>query len=51
MVDGDFASKFARGEGPGISWLIEDIWQYLKAWGHAGACGGELVMKTGGGTP
>ena len=36
------------GDGQETSWLIEDMCTQLRAWGHAGRAGGELIVKPDG---
>ena len=31
-----------------MSWLVEDMCAQLRAWGHAGGAGGELIFKSDG---
>ena len=36
------------GEEGSMSWLIEEISNILKSWGHAGGIGGELIVTSDG---
>ena len=47
--------KFARltgkkgmGEGGEMDWLVKDLAEELKTWGHAGGAGGKLIIKCDG---
>ena len=55
MADEKSGSRYARavghkgmGEGGSMDWLVQDISNTLKSWGHAGGKGGELIIKTDG---
>ena len=55
MADEESGSKCARavgekglGDGQEISWLVEDMCTQLRAWGHAGGTGGELIVEPDG---
>ena len=41
-------TKHGLGDGQEMSWLLEDMCTQLRAWGHAGGAGGELIVKSGG---
>jgi len=52
MVDEETSEKYARavghkgmGGGHDMDWLIKDLSDELKAWGHPGPTGGELILK------
>ena len=56
MVDEESGSGYARaagqkglGDGQEMCWLVEDMCTQLRAWGHAGGAGGELIVKSDGG--
>ena len=50
MIDEETKEKYARAVGKkgttDMDWLIKDIAAELKAWGHQGGEGGELIMKS-----
>ena len=55
MVDESSGNKYMRsvghkGLGPDgdNSWLVKDMHQELKAWGHPGGAQNELIMKSDG---
>ena len=55
MADEEDGSKYARavrqeglGDGQEVSWLVEDMCVQLRAWGHAGGAGGQLIAKSDG---
>ena len=55
MADEESGSRYARavgqnrlGDGQVMSWLIEDMCTQIRAWGHAGGTGGELIFKSDG---
>ena len=55
MADEESGSKCARavgqkdlGDGQEMSWLIEDMCTQLRAWGHAGGTGRELIVESDG---
>ena len=55
MVDEDTDYRYMRavgkkglGEGREMEWLVKDMDEELKAWGHAGGEGGELILKSDG---
>ena len=35
-------------DGQEMSWLVEDMCNQLRTWGHAGGAGGELIVKSDG---
>ena len=41
-------NKKGLGEGTEMQWLIKDMHEELKAWGHPGGQGGELILKSDG---
>ena len=52
VVNENTKEKFARltgkkgmGEGGEMDWLVKDLVEELKTWGHAGGAGGKLIMK------
>ena len=55
MADEESGSRYARAvgqkglvDGQEMSRLIEDMCAQLRAWGHAGGAGGELIVKSDG---
>ena len=54
MVDGSTGDKYARavcqtglGGGSGdMQWLVGDLHEELKAWGHQGGEGGHVIFKS-----
>ena len=55
MTEEESGSRYARavgqkglGDGQEMSWLIEDMCTQLRAWGHAGGAGEELIVKSDG---
>ena len=50
MTDEESKEKYARAVGKkgttDMDWLIKDIVAELKAWGHQGGEGGELILKS-----
>ena len=36
------------GDGNEMEWLVKDMHEELKSWGHAGGDGGELILKSDG---
>ena len=36
------------GDGQEMLWSVEDMCAQLRAWGHAGGDGGELIVKSDG---
>ena len=53
MVDEQSGDKYARAtgvKGTGhhgeLDWLIKDMTEELKAWGHAGGTGGHIILKS-----
>ena len=55
MVDEETGNKYMRavgrkglGEGKEMEWLIKDMSEELKAWGHPGGQGTELILKSDG---
>ena len=55
MVDEETGEKYARavghkglGEEHEVDWLIKDISEELKAWGHAGGEKGQIILKCDG---
>ena len=56
MVNEKTGDKYARAVGrKGVGtegemdWLIKDIHEELKAWGHCGGTAGKIMMKCDGG--
>ena len=56
MTDEEPGSRYARavgqkglGDGQAMSWLVEDMCNQLRVWGHAGGAGGELIVNSDGG--
>ena len=54
LADESSGPRYARavgvkglGEAGSMDWLIKDISEILKSWGHAGGTGGEIIMKSG----
>ena len=52
MIDEATGEKCARavgkkglGESGEMDWLVQDIVEELKAWGHTGGTGGHIIMK------
>ena len=55
MVDEETGEKYARavgrkgmGDNGEMDWLIKDMSEELKVWGHAGGEGGHIVLKSDG---
>ena len=55
MVDEETGNRYMRavgkkglGEGAEMEWLIKDMHEELKAWGHPGGAGNELILKSDG---
>lgn len=58
MVNEDSGEKYGRavgrkgmGENAEMDWLIKDMSEELKMWGHAGGIGGKLILKSDGERP
>ena len=58
MVDDSTGNKYMRlvhqkgiGTGKQMMWLVRDIHAELKAWGHPGGAGNEIIMKSDGESP
>ena len=49
MIDKSPGSVYARGTGKkgtvAMDWLIKDMSEELKSWGHAGGSASKLIMK------
>jgi len=55
VADERTGARYARavgqkglGEAGGMDWLIKDMSNTMKAWGHAGGTGGEVILKSDG---
>ena len=52
-VDESTGEKFARTTGKkgveGCDWLIKEVSEELRVWGHAGGTGGKIILKCDGG--
>ena len=55
MVDEDTGEKYARavgrkgvGDNNEMDWLVKDMSEEMKVWGHAGGIGGKVIMKSDG---
>ena len=55
MVDEDTGEKYARavgrkgiGDNNEMDWLVKDMSEEMKVWGHAGGLGGKVIMKSDG---
>ena len=55
MVDESTTDRYARavgqkglGDKQDMDWLIKDISEELKSWGHAGGSEGRIIMKSDG---
>ncbi|MDA8582757.1 reverse transcriptase domain-containing protein [bacterium] len=55
MLDEETGDKFARatgrkglGESDEMTWLIQDMSEELKSWGHQGGDGGHIILKSDG---
>ena len=53
MVDESTGNKYMRavgkkgiGEGNEMDWLIKDMHEELKSWGHPGGADNELILKS-----
>ena len=58
MVDEETGNKYMRavphkglGEDGDNSWLVKDMHQELKSWGHPGGAGNALILKSDGDGP
>ena len=51
MVDESTGEKYARAVGKGIGdenemeWLVKDMSEDMKSWGHEGGDGGHIILK------
>lgn len=41
-------NKKGLGDGTELEWLIKDMHEELKSWGHTGGAGGRLILKSDG---
>lgn len=55
MVDESTGEKYARatgskglGEGRENEWLVRDMSEELRSWGHSGGHGGHIILKNDG---
>ena len=54
MIDEQSGNRYMRavgkkglGEGNEMDWLIKDMHEELKSWGHPGGENNELILKSG----
>jgi len=52
MKDESAGNRYLRAVGhkgvEGMDWLVKDLHEELKSWGHMGGSGGNIVVKTDG---
>ena len=55
MIDEEYGNRYMRavgkkglGEGNEMDWLIKDMHEELKSWGHPGGESNELILKSDG---
>ena len=52
MKDESAGNRYLRAVGhkgvEGMDWLVKDLHEELKSWGHMGGTGGSIVIKTDG---
>ena len=52
MKDESTGNRYLRAVGQkgveGMEWLVKDLHEELKSWGHMGGAGGNIVIKTDG---
>ena len=52
MKDESTGNRYPRAVGQkeveGMEWLVKDLCEELKSWGHTGGAGGRIIIKTDG---